>query len=295
MTDDAIRTIYALIDPRTGEPRYVGQTRLSLKQRFKAHMNKRNSEDTHKSRWFRSVIAAGFKPSIVSIYTCYDDATLDAAELFFIEDYKARGFKLTNHMEGGIIGVRHHDLRTKRLIGKRARDAYVNNPELRTKMGEHGKRRWAEMSDSDKEKFANARGRDVKAFWVNISQDRREELSRRRSKVAKDIWASMSADRRAEVVRNGAKARTGVKASPEAVANRTRGIKAAMTPELRKTLSQKRKDYWNSLTAEEKAAIASKRLRTIADMPEEQRKQIGYSISKGRQRAKALRNKKGLG
>lgn len=119
----AVWKIYALIDPRTGEPRYVGQTRRTLRSRFTQHLEKRGS--THRECWIKQLKNEGLQPVMRQLYECFDGGTADAAEIFFIADFKARGFSLTNHASGGDSGCIVYDSATREKmrvarLGKKA-------------------------------------------------------------------------------------------------------------------------------------------------------------------------------
>jgi hypothetical protein len=57
--------IYGLVDPRTGETRYVGQTADLLGRRLQDHIRKPGA--TKKGDWVREVLAADLDPTIYLI------------------------------------------------------------------------------------------------------------------------------------------------------------------------------------------------------------------------------------
>jgi hypothetical protein len=60
--------IYSLIDPRSAEVRYVGQTVGPANRRLRRHLSECSGE-THKERWIRSLAALGLAPTIEVIET----------------------------------------------------------------------------------------------------------------------------------------------------------------------------------------------------------------------------------
>jgi hypothetical protein len=62
-------TIYALVDPRTDQVRYIGQTVQPLEYRLWSHLHvaARRKVDTPKVRWLQELQAAGLKPSIIAL------------------------------------------------------------------------------------------------------------------------------------------------------------------------------------------------------------------------------------
>lgn len=89
--------IYSLCDS-DGSVRYVGKADL-LQRRFWSHLN--DKADTHKGRWLKQLRAKGEKPHL-RILQCVRFDLWQAAEIFWIEKFKADGAELTNSTGGGI-------------------------------------------------------------------------------------------------------------------------------------------------------------------------------------------------
>lgn len=68
-------TIYALVDPRTNQIRYVGQTQNHPSVRLEGHLQKRD-ENREKLRWLDELRALNIKPIVVALQYA---ATLDDA------------------------------------------------------------------------------------------------------------------------------------------------------------------------------------------------------------------------
>lgn len=94
--------IYALVDPRNSNVRYIGQTRQRLKERLRAHI--KDKEVCHRTNWINSIIAIGAKPQIVLIEEVDENELLDLREIFWIEQYKLSGSNLVNDTNGGTSG-----------------------------------------------------------------------------------------------------------------------------------------------------------------------------------------------
>src|SRR5690606_25347291 len=84
--------IYTLSDPRTGEVRYVGQTR-SRRQRRNAHVN---SPQRCTSDWVAELRAAGLQPVMETVWTVYRSRDMDVAEGWWYHRYLERGAPLLN-------------------------------------------------------------------------------------------------------------------------------------------------------------------------------------------------------
>ena len=68
-------TIYGLVDPRTGQIRYVGQTQNHPEVRLDGHIKKRD-ENREKLRWLDELRLLSLKPTVVVLGYA---ATLDEA------------------------------------------------------------------------------------------------------------------------------------------------------------------------------------------------------------------------
>ncbi len=91
--------IYALVDPRNGAIRYIGQTSLSLKQRLSGHLHDR-FKPTRKGEWMIELDAAGLRPGIVNLRSApLED--LNAHEIELIAAMRAAGADLLNITHGG--------------------------------------------------------------------------------------------------------------------------------------------------------------------------------------------------
>lgn len=95
-------TIYALIDPRTRETRYVGKTNVKMRIRFTSHM--RDKRPSRKLNWLLSLKAAGLQPEIEVLEDLGENSpkeTWQEAERFWISYLISIGARLTNLTIGG--------------------------------------------------------------------------------------------------------------------------------------------------------------------------------------------------
>jgi hypothetical protein len=100
MPNDREIFIYALIDPRNGAVRYVGQT-VSIPRRVISHRRHAlETTKTHKAAWIRSLLDAGYEPQIVVLETTTVEGK-DQAEKKWIQHYRDAGANLTNLTDGG--------------------------------------------------------------------------------------------------------------------------------------------------------------------------------------------------
>jgi hypothetical protein len=94
--------IYALLDPETGEPRYVGKA-INEHRRFTQHVFQASSFGTHKERWIAGLLARGLKP-VLEVLQRVGESEWKAAERHYIAEFRRLGAKLTNLDDGGLGG-----------------------------------------------------------------------------------------------------------------------------------------------------------------------------------------------
>lgn len=101
------RYIYALVDPRTDEVRYVGAT-IDVTRRYRAHLTHQLDRDTPRAAWLNELLALGLKPELLVIEES-SAGSWPERETFWILSYRAAGCDLTNISDGGVgAGVLIH-------------------------------------------------------------------------------------------------------------------------------------------------------------------------------------------
>lgn len=89
--------IYALIDPRNKQVRYVGKSN-NPKGRLNGHL--KDKMRTHKANWIKKLLQEQLKPELLIL-----DKVLESEwqfwEVYYIDLYKSWGFSLTNGNGGG--------------------------------------------------------------------------------------------------------------------------------------------------------------------------------------------------
>lgn len=91
--------IYTLCHPITGEIRYVGKTK-NPQMRFHNHCNKLHNEKTHKRNWINKLRKKELKP-VMDIIDEVPEDEWKQWEIYWIEQFRAWGFRLLNHGAGG--------------------------------------------------------------------------------------------------------------------------------------------------------------------------------------------------
>ena len=121
--------VYALIDPRTNELRYIGKSKADSLRRAKSHTSKKSLKlRDHCHSWLRSLVSAGFRPDVEVLergIASMED--LSEAERFWIAYFRFIGSRLTNMTDGGEGGSGSKSLETRRLIGEKNRIALRGN------------------------------------------------------------------------------------------------------------------------------------------------------------------------
>ena len=106
------RYVYELLDPRTKEVRYVGQTN-NLKHRYRCHNGKNElNRNTYKSRWIKSLHKLGLKP-IMRVVCITTPENINNTEIRTIASHT----NLTNATAGG-EGIYKCSEETKKKISQ---------------------------------------------------------------------------------------------------------------------------------------------------------------------------------
>lgn len=100
---DRTLSIYGLIDPRTGECRYVGKA-VNPQRRLRDHLWAISGK-SHKNSWLKNLLAAGLVPELTIIDSGVALEDANTAEQFWISLYRGWGCPLTNGTDGGDGGA----------------------------------------------------------------------------------------------------------------------------------------------------------------------------------------------
>jgi hypothetical protein len=192
--------VYALIDPRTGEPRYVGQTSKGM-MRPQSHKipSVLRKRPAHFRNWVNEMRRNGVTYSITVLERFPSSEPSDEAEIRWIRILRSQGYRLINYTDGG-GGIRgwKHSVKTKQQFSK-------------TRKG----KKLPPRSKKHREHLALAMVTSVKA---KAARDRAHEARRgvRPSQTAIDGFTKFSRKPRSESHKaNIAKALRGKKKSPE--------------------------------------------------------------------------------
>lgn len=94
--------VYGLLEPRTFELRYIGQTIKHPAARLAAHLTPGTlRKHSYVARWLSGLVKKGLKPIIAVLDVAHDQAELDRLEVEHIARYRENGFRLVNLSNGG--------------------------------------------------------------------------------------------------------------------------------------------------------------------------------------------------
>lgn len=90
--------IYGLVDPETGEIRYIGKS-IRPAERLQNHMNELSN--CHRSHWLQSLKAPGLRADMVILERIDGEWPWQHSERHWIAYGRANGWPLTNNTDGG--------------------------------------------------------------------------------------------------------------------------------------------------------------------------------------------------
>lgn len=84
--------VYGLIDPRSGELRYIGKTQ-NLARRLRQHLQTSELRaNTYKVHWLRELLTEGLRPTVMILEEAHEGANLNDSEKELIEYFRSLGY-----------------------------------------------------------------------------------------------------------------------------------------------------------------------------------------------------------
>lgn len=192
--------VYALVDPRNDEVRYIGITKREPFVRFNSHIgDARKNTHTRKRAWIRSLLNENLEPTFAVIESGnFAWEELCALEIAYIAQYTLEGHDLTNETEGGdglngFAAPRTPEWR-QRLSEATKRQMASYSPEEIAKMQEHRVSLIRERNGGVFPGYTKGRPSPVKGRTLS------EETKAKMREAHKARWAKLKADGRYEEV-----------------------------------------------------------------------------------------------
>lgn len=191
-----------MIDPRTSEIRYVGQTIVRPKDRFKKHLCDSQRLSTHVNCWIKGILQAGLKP-VMQIICEAEIKNLDPFETFFIILYKNSGCDLTNLQIGGQAGKIISEKTKQKMSVSKLKNwsdpAYKNRQirKIRAGINNDFDRIKAIFSESAKRVFSepDVIAKRIEGIRLTLGSD---EQKRKKSGITKAVWNNMALKQKEE-------------------------------------------------------------------------------------------------
>jgi hypothetical protein len=173
--------IYALVDPRDEQIRYIGKTEKRIAQRLQEHIERPVNGGTR--AWIGELAGFGLSPRIEPI-TCCGERYWEGQECFWVRFARMRGARLLNRDPGGVCRNRDGSLNTtghvKNFIAKKlGKKDFVNDWKGRAERLSRTKRRAEEKAArraKRRRQFDPVRG--VRLSWRERCMIAAEEVAR---------------------------------------------------------------------------------------------------------------------
>lgn len=117
-----MRVIYALIDPKNDQPRYVGQTSRSLRERYNEHHKFLNHPRLPVQKWVQKLHRTGLIGELkIVVLEHVDEEFWQEREVFWIKELGGK-YDLLNITPGGegLVGYTHSEETRVKIRAKRA-------------------------------------------------------------------------------------------------------------------------------------------------------------------------------
>lgn len=198
--------IYALIDPRSYEVRYIGKSHSGLNRPRQHVMPSFLKGQTYKERWARALLADDLQPIIMVIERFPSSVGLAEAECYWIAQARALGWRLTNLTSGGdgvpMVRTAEHNAKIgKALKGRVVPDAQRLNMSVAAKsrsldsnvMAERAAAMWAKPrahEDASKRMAAQWDDPAIREHFIQTRRGRKQssETKNKRSLIFRSLW-----------------------------------------------------------------------------------------------------------
>lgn len=255
------KDIYALIDPRTNEVRYVGAS-ANPKKRARTIFIRPKAPKL--AAWIDELKRAGWRPIQKILESRVSFAQWEEREQHWIAQFAPSGMLVNESIGGaGAKGVKRGTQTRKKL-----REALYGRPKCWSPEGKKNRER-TQFKKGHKlhlvrtEAQEENRLRGVHESWAKISK---EERTRRAKERNRKLWESMTPEQRRELGKKVAQARAKNHTAEELSEIASRNARKALeAPDARIRLSNQVRNWWASLSPEARRDYIARRAKRIAD------------------------------
>ncbi len=159
--------IYELICPLSNEVRYVGLTTQTLNKRLYKHLYEIDLYNSKKNRWFKKLRELDLLTEIkIQLIEVCETQRLGEREAYWINEYKNKGYRLTNMTIGGDVGslgCKHTEEALKKISeASKRRKGYKASKETREKIsksliGKRGRNTGNKHSEETKKQISETK------------------------------------------------------------------------------------------------------------------------------------------
>jgi hypothetical protein len=98
----SLYSVYALVDPRTNEVRYIGSS-VNAKRRYAAHISDRDTSNQKKQSWIDELREQDLRPILVIIEEALEKKQSLMRERYWIQVHLEEGAVLTNMRDAELL------------------------------------------------------------------------------------------------------------------------------------------------------------------------------------------------
>lgn len=181
--------IYALVDPRTNEIRYIGKTN-NPERRLRQHFV-RKYPNSPVSQWITSLFEKNITP-IMRILEIITNGRWEEREIFWIKWGREHGLRLVNISDGGKGGRdRNHSAKTRQLMSEKA--SGENHSQYGRPTPEDVKKKIADSTRGEKNHFFGKAHSDETKRKISEAKKGTPPVNRRAVLIGDELHESVRA------------------------------------------------------------------------------------------------------
>lgn len=177
-------SIYALVDPRSDEVRYIGKA-VDPERRLRSHLapSQLDHSRSHKNSWLKGLLSEGLRP-VLQILETVDDVDANEAERNWIAAYRWLGARLTNGTDGGDGGAITDPAARARISA--AHFGVKRSSETRAKQSASARERCADPAERERLRSISNRKPPISRGTANTNAKLTEESVKEMRRLHKE-------------------------------------------------------------------------------------------------------------